>query len=116
MKGTQLGEFEELVLLIIGVLYPNAYGLQIRIEIMEQTGRKVAIGAVHSALSRLQDKGFVKSALAEATHERGGRRKRLFQITAAGKDAMEKNHELRNSLWNKIPDMALKGLSYGGSV
>jgi DNA-binding PadR family transcriptional regulator len=115
MKGTQLGEFEELVLLIIGVLQPEAYGLQIRITIMEQTGRKVAIGAVHSALSRLQDKGFVKSALADATHERGGRRKRLFQITAAGKKAMEKNHALRNSLWNRIPEIAWKGLNYGGS-
>ena len=113
MKGTQLGEFEELVLLIVGVLYPEAYGLNVRMEIHRQTGRKVAIGAVHSALSRLQDKGFVKSNLADATHERGGRRKRLFQITAAGKRAMEKNHELRNSLWNQIP--AWKGLNFGGS-
>ncbi len=113
MKGTQLGEFEELVLLIIGVLYPEAYGLNIRQEIITQTGRKVAIGAVHSALSRLQDKGFVKSELADATHERGGRRKRLFQITASGKRAMEKNHELRNSLFNQISDLALKGLNFG---
>ncbi len=115
MKGTQLGEFEELILLIVGVLYPDAYGLNIRQEILSQTGRKVAIGAVHSALSRLHDKGFLKSELADATHERGGRRKRLFQITAAGKRAMEKNHEMRNSLWNQIPDLAWKGLNYGGT-
>lgn len=115
MKGTQLGEFEELVLLIVGVLCPEAYGLNIRQEILSQTGRKVAIGAVHSALSRLYDKGFVKSELADATHERGGRRKRLFQITASGKRAMEKNHEMRNSLWNQIPDLAWKGLNYGGN-
>ncbi len=113
MKGTQLGEFEELVLLIVGVLYPDAYGLNIRQEIHNQTGRKVAIGAVHSALSRLGDKGFLKSELADATHERGGRRKRLFQITASGKRAMEKNHEMRNSLFSQIPDLALKGLNYG---
>ena len=114
MKGTQLGEFEELVLLIVGVIYPDAYGLNIRQEIINQTGRKVAIGAVHSALSRLSDKGFVKSKLADATHERGGRRKRLFQITAQGKRAMEKNHEMRNSLFNQIPEIALKGLNFRG--
>lgn len=114
MKGTQLGEFEELVLLIVGVIYPEAYGLRIREEIISQTKRKVAIGAVHSSLSRLQEKGFLKSELAEATHERGGRRKRLFQITAAGKRAMERNHELRNALYNQIPEMALKGLNLSG--
>ncbi|WP_422355269.1 PadR family transcriptional regulator [Roseivirga pacifica] len=113
MKGTQLGEFEELVLLIVGVLYPEAYGLNIRTEIINQTNRKVAIGAVHSALSRLEEKGFLESKLADATHERGGRRKRLFNMTAAGKGALEKNHELRNSLFNQIPELALKGLKIG---
>ncbi|GAB5526896.1 MAG: hypothetical protein Roseis2KO_47680 [Roseivirga sp.] len=114
MKGTQLGEFEELVLLIVGVLYPDAYGLSIREEIINQTKRKVAIGAVHSALSRLQEKGFLESKLDEATHERGGRRKRLFTITVSGKRALEKNHELRNNLFNKIPELALKGLNLSG--
>lgn len=114
MKGTQLGEFEELVLLIVGVLHPEAYGLNIREEIISQTKRKVAIGAVHSSLSRLQEKGFLKSELAEGTHERGGRRKRLFSITANGKRALEKNHELRNGLFNQIPEMALKGLNLSG--
>ena len=114
MKGTQLGEFEELVLLIVGVIYPEAYGLSIREEIISQTKRKVAIGAVHSSLSRLQEKGFLKSELAEATHERGGRRKRLFSITASGKRALERNHELRNGLYNQIPEMAVRGLSLRG--
>lgn len=115
MKGTELGEFEELVLLIVGVLYPEAYGLSIRQEIASQTGRKAAIGAVHSALNRLEKKGFLKSELAEATHQRGGRRKRLFQITAAGKRALEKSREQRNALWNQIPDLAWKDLNYGPS-
>ncbi len=115
MKGTNLGEFEELILLIVGVLYPDAYGLNIRQEVIEQTGRKVAIGAVHSALNRLEEKGFLKSKLADATHERGGRRKRLFHITAAGKRALEKTQELRNGLWNQIPDLTWKHLGYGTS-
>ena len=116
MKGTQLGEFEELILLIVGVLYPEAYGLAIRQEITGQIGRKVAIGAVHSALNRLEDKGFLKSELANATHERGGRRKRLFHITAAGKQALQRNYELRSSLWNQIPDLAWKHLNYDCSI
>jgi len=110
MKGTQMGEFEELVLLIVGVLFPEAYGLAIRSHIIEQTGRKVAIGAVHSALNRLETKGFVRSELAEATHERGGRRKRLFRITATGKEVLEKNQQLRTSLWLNIPKLAWEGL------
>lgn len=115
MKGTQLGEFEELILLIVGVLYPEAYGLSIRKEIKAQTDRKAAIGAVHSALNRLEKKGFLTSRLAEATHERGGRRKRLFQITAAGKHALEKSRDQRNALWNQIPDLAWKDVNYGPS-
>ena len=114
MKGTQLGEFEELVLLVVGVLFPEAYGLSIREEIISQTKRKVAIGAVHSALSRLEEKGFLKSDLAEGTHERGGRRKRIFSITANGTTAIEKNHALRNSLFDQISALALKTISISG--
>ena len=114
MKGTQIGEFEELILLTVGVLYPNAYGLGIRKEIIEQSGRTIAIGAVHSALNRLEEKGFLTSKLDEATHDRGGRRKRLFQITAAGKASIEKIHEMRNSLWNRISDLAWENISYVG--
>ena len=115
MKGTQLGEFEELVLLVIGVLFPEAYGLSIRQELAKQTGRKAAVGAIHSALNRLEGKGFVKSELAAATHARGGRRKRLFQITAAGKEALERSRDQRNALWNQISDLAWKDLNYGPS-
>lgn len=114
MKGTHLGEFEELILLIAGVLYPDAYGLAIRKEVITQSNRNVAIGAVHSALSRLEEKGFLKSKLASVTHERGGRRKKLYTITAEGKQAVEHNRSLRNSLWDQIPELAWKELNYGG--
>ncbi len=111
MKGTQLGEFEELILLIAGVLYPDAYGLAIMHEVKKQTKRSAAIGAVHSALSRLEEKGFVKSHLDEATNERGGRRKKLYEITANGKMAIEHNRSLRNSLWDKIPELTWQNIS-----
>lgn len=112
MKGKELGELEELVLLVIGVLYEDAYGLNIRKEIMDQTGRKATIGAVHSTLNRLEEKGLVKSETAEGTHERGGRRKRIFSITNAGIRAVEKNKEIRNSLYNQIPNLVWKSLEY----
>ena len=113
MKGTHLGEFEELILLVVGILYPDAYGLSIRSAVIEQSKRNVAIGAVHSALSRLESKGYLEAKLADATNERGGRRKKLFTITSAGRERVEYNRELRNSLWDKIPELAWKGLSYG---
>lgn len=114
MKGTQLGEFEEVVLLVVGLLFPNAYGVNVRQEIESQIGRKVVLGAIHSALNRLENKGFLISKLADETHVRGGRRKRLFQITASGKKALETNRALRNDLWSQIPKVAWKGLSYEG--
>ncbi|MEM8893118.1 MAG: helix-turn-helix transcriptional regulator [Bacteroidota bacterium] len=113
MKGTNLGEFEELLMLMVANLYPEAYGVAIREAIKEQAGRSVAMGAVHVALSRLEDKGYLGSALAEATHERGGRRKRLFSITSAGKKALEENMELRNQLWSTVPELTWKNIQFG---
>ncbi len=106
MKGTNLGEFEELLLLFIAGLSPEAYGLKIREEIKEKTGRAVAMGAIHAALNRLEEKGFLESKLAESTHERGGRRKRLFSLTSAGKEALTYTRELRNELWSNINEVS----------
>ena len=103
MKGTYLGEFEELVLLVVGILYENAYGVTVAEEIEKQTGRTVSISAVHTALYRLEEKGFVKSALGGATQARGGRRKRIYLITAAGKASLSEVRLMRNRLWELIP-------------
>lgn len=113
MKGTNLGEFEELLLLVVANLYPEAYGLSIREELKSSTGRAVAIGAIHAALNRLEEKSYLTSALASGTHERGGRRKRLFTLTQAGKEALEHNRSLRNTLWDKIPQLSWNNLKYG---
>ena len=85
MKFSRLGEFEELVLLTIGALNDQAYSVSIKKEIQAHTGRSPGIGALHSALSRLEKKGFVSSFEGGATKERGGRRKRYYHITGAGK-------------------------------
>jgi DNA-binding PadR family transcriptional regulator len=114
MKGTNLGEFEELLLLVVASLLPAAYGVAIREEIKNSTGRAVAMGAVHAALNRLEEKSFLKSELASATHARGGRRKRLFTLTVAGKEALQISRELRNNLWDKIPQLTWDKTDYAG--
>ncbi|MBK8291782.1 MAG: PadR family transcriptional regulator [Flammeovirgaceae bacterium] len=108
MKGYYLGELEELVLLTVGVLFPEAYGISVMDEIEKQVGRSLNISAVHSVLTRLEDKGFLKSKMSDPTEERGGRRKRIFLITASGKRAIEEVNEIRNQLYNQIPKVALQ--------
>jgi PadR family transcriptional regulator PadR len=108
MKGYYLGELEELVLLTVGVLFPEAYGVSVMDEIDKQVGRSLNISAVHSVLTRLEDKGFLKSKMSAPTEERGGRRKRIFLLTAAGKRALEEVNEVRNQLYNQIPKVALQ--------
>lgn len=106
MKGTYLGEFEELVLLTVGALYDEAYGVAVMEEIKDETGRSVNISAIHSALRRLEEKGFVKSRMGGATNERGGRRKRYFVLTSYGKKALDDAQSLRLKLYNRIPNMS----------
>jgi len=108
MKGYYLGELEELVLLTVGVLFPEAYGISVMDEIEKQVGRSLNISAVHSVLTRLEDKGFLKSKMSDPTEERGGRRKRIFLLTATGKRALEESNEVRNQLYNQIPKVALQ--------
>lgn len=109
MKGTYLGELEELVLLTVGILYPEAYGVGVMDEIEKQANRSLNISAVHSVLTRLEDKGLLKSKMGEPSQERGGRRKRIFLLTAAGKRALEEANELRSQLYSQLPKkMALQ--------
>jgi PadR family transcriptional regulator PadR len=108
MKGNYLGELEELVLLTVGVLYPHAYGVAVMDEIEKQAGRSLNISAVHSVLSRLEDKGLISSKMGDPTQARGGRRKRIFSLTAAGKRTLEKANEMRTQLFNQIPKIALQ--------
>lgn len=108
MKGTNLGEFQELILLTIGALHPEAYGVAIKEEVHNQTGRKVTLSTVHAALNRLEEKGYVKSEFGEATSMRGGKRKRFFTITAYGVKALAEAKEQRETLWNSMPDVVFK--------
>lgn len=108
MKGDYLGELEELILLTVGILYPEAYGVAVMDEIEKQASRSLNISAVHSVLTRLEEKGFLKSKMSDPTEERGGRRKRIFLLTSAGKRALEEANEMRTQLFNQIPKVALQ--------
>lgn len=103
-----IGEFEELVLLTVAIMSGKAYGISIIDELEKRTGRSAAIGAVQTALKRMEDKGWVTSGFGEATRERGGKRKRYYTITTAGKKMLAQKKEQRNSLWNAIPKIRLQ--------
>lgn len=103
MKRTYLGEFEEIVLLIVAVLGGNAYGVNITHEIIRQTNRAVRLNQVHASLHRLEDKGMIDSKMGDPTPERGGRRKRIFTVTAYGQQTLQDIQAVRANLWNMLP-------------
>ncbi len=108
MKGTYLGEFQELVLLTILILGEEAYGVMIQEEIYNRMNRAVSRGALHTALTRLEEKGFLRSELGAANAIRGGRRKRIYQVTSKGNEALETAKNLRDNLWATIVNIRLK--------
>jgi DNA-binding PadR family transcriptional regulator len=107
MKKYQLGEFVEIVMLTIGILYKEAYGAAIKSEIETRLSRNVSMGALHTALVRLEDKDYVRSFNGDGTEERMGRPRRYYQITALGKRAMEYSKDTRNEMWKAISKVAL---------
>ncbi len=83
-----LGDFEQLVLLALFRLGPDAYGATIRREIEQRTGRDLAMSAVYVTIDRLEAKGLVRTHVGEPTAERGGRRRRHVALTAPGRRAL----------------------------
>jgi PadR family transcriptional regulator PadR len=108
MKGTYLGEFEEIVLLAVGILHTEAYAVSIKVEIENRTDRSVTISAVHTALHRLEEKGFLSSKFGESSDIRGGKRKRLFELSSYGIRSLKIAQELRNEMWSAFPKVILK--------
>jgi PadR family transcriptional regulator, regulatory protein PadR len=97
---TYLGEFEELVLLTIATLGSEAYGVSIQQAIEGRCNRNISIGALHSTITRLEEKGLLKSWMGGATQARGGRSKRFYEITQSGKRAVSEAKALRDELWD----------------
>lgn len=98
-KTTYLGELEQMILLAILRLGSDAYGMAIRDELSDQAGREVTRSAAYITLERLAKKGYLTTRMGEPTPERGGRAKRYYQLTAAGKEALRESGRAFMSLW-----------------
>lgn len=105
MKGTYIGEFQEVVLLAILILDESAYGVKIQGEIQNRMKRSISRGALHTALTRLEEKGFIESTLGGATAARGGRSKRYYSVTKAGQQSLNEAKALRDEMWNLVPKL-----------
>ncbi len=105
MEKGYLGELEELILTVVGVLQDEAYGNAIVKEIEAQVNRNVSLASAHVTLYRLEDKGYVKSRVGGATKLRGGRRKRFFTITNSGLAVLKSMKDDRVQLWRLVPQL-----------
>lgn len=94
-------------MLTIMVLDDQAYGVSIKQEINEKMNRSISRGALHTALSRLEEKGFIQSRQGETSPERGGHPKRYYTVTNKGIEALQEARELREQLWAQIPKLKL---------
>ncbi|MEM7414715.1 MAG: PadR family transcriptional regulator [Gemmatimonadota bacterium] len=97
-----VGAFEELVLLAVIRGRGTGYGMTVRREIEERTGRDVTIGAVYATLDRLEKKGWVTSAVGEPDADRGGRARRYFRVLPEGVDALQTLRSARDGLWEGV--------------
>ena len=102
MSQKTLGEFEEVVLLIVAIVNGDAYSVGIITEIDERLNRNVSLGAIQTVLKRLENKGLLNSEFGNATNERGGKRKRLYEVTAEGQRIIDQTRAQRNTLWEAI--------------
>lgn len=110
MPKEYLGEFEELVLIMVAALQEDAYGAAISDEIEVRLNREVNLSAVHVTLYRLEDKGYIRSKMGGGTNERGGRRKRIYTITSAGMAMLRAMKEARLELWKMVPQLKISGV------
>ena len=108
MNRIYLGEFEELILLTVGILNDKAYGVLIMEELDSQSNRKAKLSAIHAVLKRLEKKGLVTSFMGGATTQRGGRRKRMFTLTISGKAILDQVRITRDQMHDQIPQLIFK--------
>lgn len=106
MKGSNLGEFEEFILLTVASLDTEAYAVSVKEELELRANRKTNISAIHSSLYRLEDKGYLTSEFGGATSKRGGKKKRYFRVTNAGFAILKEVKTLREDYWKTIPRLA----------
>jgi len=104
MRNYKIGEFEEVVLLVVASL-GKAYANTIVTELKAKLARKASLSTVHITLYRLEDKGLLKSDWGEPTDKRGGRRKRFYEMTSFGMELLKEIKTTRTQLWSLIPEL-----------
>lgn len=109
MPSQPLGETEEFALLVVVALGDEAYGVAIQRRLERDAKRSLALGAVYAALERLEQKGYLASEWGEATPQRGGRRKRVFSVTAEGLRAVREVRRTRERLWQLVEASEIRG-------
>jgi len=100
-----LTRMEEILLLTVHRLDPEAYGVTIRAAVEELLGKSVSVGAVYVPLDRLADRGYLETSYSDPTPERGGRRKKYFKLTQDGLKILGETKSLNDALWENVPNL-----------
>ncbi|MEM9328161.1 MAG: PadR family transcriptional regulator [Bacteroidota bacterium] len=101
----KIGSLEEMVMLLAAALQDDAYAVSIANEYTARTKNEISIPAIHTVLKRLEEKGLLKSYESAPTKERGGRKKRIYKISAAGYKVIHELRHQREALWSLVPKM-----------
>ena len=107
MKKSRLGEFQELILMTIIVLQEEAYGMEIQRDLEARLNERLSVGAIQTALKRMEEKGFLVSERGEATQKRGGKRKRIYQATPYAHRVLREMKDIRAQLWKAMPELGI---------
>jgi DNA-binding PadR family transcriptional regulator len=102
MSRSGLGTLELATLLAVVRLADEAYGLAVRHDLAERTGRELSVGAVYTTLQRLEEKGLLRSRTTAPLPMRGGRSRRLYSLTGAGARAIRDAERHAASIWSGI--------------
>ncbi|MEL6559426.1 MAG: PadR family transcriptional regulator [Bacteroidota bacterium] len=102
MEKDSISSQEEVILLLVGNLQPNAYAYTLKNELKEQLNRNVSLASIHTILYRMEKHGFLKSSMGGVSSSRGGRSKRLYQLTSKGFTVVAEIRLVRNNLWDGI--------------
>ena len=105
MKKTRLGEFQELILMTVIVLQDEAYGNEIQRDLEERLDERLSVGAIQTALKRMEEKGFLTSEWGEASNRRGGKRKRIYAATPYAYQVLREMKDIRSKLWEAMPQL-----------
>lgn len=109
MAEVRLREFEELVLLAVLIAGEEAYGAALQEVLAKEANRDVSLGAIYTALDRLDKKGFVRSEMGDPTPVRGGRRKREYRLTPEGLEHVMEARRIRDRMWEQVDPELMGG-------